>query len=159
MICADCYAYDNYRNFGSEQGMSCFFFNCISQESKQHGYYLRNSEQCFVFACYSNSEYDTAFVIICDSNDAYDNFRCADNVFASCVAKYPKYGVKLVNQSSTIQFLRNIVKDCYFNAEQTNTINASGSQENTALWNNFSNINKNSISATIATNKGNSWNT
>lgn len=158
-LVAGCTAEENYNNFGGIQAISALYRNCVSQSAIIHGYFFQNSEQCNVIGCYSNNDGDTSFVVLADNTDGGTQ-ETKDVAFISCISKYPRYGAKLVNLGSTATMQRNIVKDCYFNSVQTNTILTSGTMQSMVLEDNVTNSAENSLGATVTDllDRNNSWN-
>ena len=158
-LVVDCIAKQNYYNYGTEQGINVEYSNCISWNALQHGFFFRNSEECLAKSCTSYAEGDTSFVILADYTDGGTQEN-KDNGFFGCVSKYCKYGAKIVNSGSSAAMQRNVVKDCFLNLEQTNTIMTSGTMDSLFIEGNISNGAENSFSATVTdfVNKNNSWN-
>ena len=158
-LVADCIAKQNYYNYGTEQGINVEYSNCISWNAVQHGFFFRNSEECLAKSCTSYVEGDTSYVILADYTDGGTQEN-KDNGFFGCVSKYCKYGVKIVNSGSSATMQRNVVKDCFLNLEQTNTIMTSGTMDSLFIDGNVSNGAENSFTATVTdfVDKNNSWN-
>ena len=158
-LVAGCTAEENYNNFGGIQAINALYRNCVSQSAIIHGYFFQNSEQCNVIGCYSNNDGDTSFVVLADNTDGGTQ-ETKDVAFISSISKYPKYGAKLVNLGSTATMQRNIVKDCYFNSVQTNTILTSGTMQSMVLEDNVTNSAENNLGATVTDllDRNNSWN-
>lgn len=159
-LVSNCIGRDNYYNFGGIQAINVDYINCMSCNSLQHGYFFQNSEQCHAKSCISNLESNTSFVILADYTDGGTQEN-KDNAYLGCISKYTLYGVKVVNSGSTASMQRNIIKDCFFNQSQTNSVLTSGNMDSLILEGNVSNEAENSFSANVTNfvNKGNSWNT
>ena len=158
-LVADCIAKQNYYNYGTEQGINVEYSNCISWNAVQHGFFFRNSEECLAKSCTSYVEGDTSYVIFADYTDGGTQEN-KDNGFFGCVSKYCKYGAKIVNSGSSATMQRNVVKDCFLNLEQTNTIMTSGTMDSLFIEGNVSNGAENNFTATVTdfVDKNNSWN-
>ena len=158
-LVADCIAKQNYYNYGTEQGINVEYSNCISWNALQHGFFFNNSEQCLAKSCTSYTEGDTSFVILADYTDGGTQEN-KDNGFFGCISKYCKYGAKIVNGGSSATMQRNVIKDCFLNLEQTNTIMTNGTMDSLFIEGNVSNGAENSFTATVTdfVDKNNSWN-
>lgn len=161
-VITNCISQLNTWNYGCTQGIDVTYQGCISSGAVKFGYFLENSQQCNILNCISDSEGDTAYVIKAGIDPA-DNVAHPnkDNKIIGCVSKLSPHACKIVSVEPACEMTRNIVKDCYFNLAQTNTILMIGEMDNLILQGNVSNGAENISSAVIKDliDAGNSWNT
>lgn len=162
MLVSNCISSDNNWNYGCIRGIMATYQGCKSYNAEEFGYYLENSQQCNILSCTSDNEGDAAFVIKA-SLDPADNAAhpSKDNRIMGCISKLSPYACKIVSVEPECEMTRNIIKDCYFNLAEANTILMIGEMDNLILQNNVSNGAPNISSAVIKdfVNYGNSWNT
>lgn len=159
---SDCISQMNNWNYGCIQGIGVTYRGCSSAGAEKFGYYLENSQQCNILNCVSASEGDTAYVIKAGIDPADNTARPnKDNKIVGCISKLNPYACKIVSTEPKCEMTRNIIKDCYFNLAQTNTILMMGEMKNLILQGNVSNGAPNISSAEIEdfVDYGNSWNT
>lgn len=158
MVC-DCTGIGNYYNFGGIQDINTMYRNCFGSLAVQHDYFFQNSENCNVMNCVSTQPGDTSFVILADNTDGGTQEN-KDIAFVNCISKLGNYGSKIINIGSTASMTRNLIKNCFFNLNQANSIYTSGNMENLILHDNVSNGAENNFGATITdfVNSGNTWN-
>lgn len=158
MVC-DCTGIGNYHNFGGIQAINAMYRDCYGDLSVQHDYFLQNSENCNVMNCVSVRPGDTSFVILADYTDGGTQEN-KDIAFVNCISKLGNYGSKIVNSGSTASMTRNIIKNCFFNLNQINSIYTDGNMQNLILHDNVSNGAENNFGAEITdfVNIGNTWN-
>ena len=158
-IITNCISQLNNWNYGCTQGIDVTYKGCVSSGAVKFGYLLQNSQQCNILNCIADSEGDTAYVINANTIDGGTQPN-KDNKIIGCISKLSPYACKIVNIDSVGEMTRNIVKDCYFNLAQTNTVLMIGEMDNLILQGNISNGAPNISSATITNlvDTGNSWN-
>lgn len=156
---SNCISTGNEWNYGCIQGFMVTYQGCYSRDANKFGYYLENSQQCNVINCVSDGEGDTAYTMKSDGTDGGTQ-PTKDNKIIGCISKLSKYACKIVKVGTTAEMTRNVVKDCYFNLAETNTILMTGEMQSLILQNNVSTGAPNVSSATIENlvDAGNSWN-
>lgn len=155
----DCIAIGNYYNFGGIQAINTMYRNCAGWNAIQHGYLFQNSENSNVMNSISMADGNTSFAILADYTDGGTQEN-KDIAFVNCISKLASYGAKIVNSGSQASMTRNIIKGCFFNLSQVNTIYTSGTMQNIILHGNVSNGAGNNLGAAVTEiiDSGNTWN-
>lgn len=158
-VISDCEASGNYYNFGGLLTMDTTYQNCISENAVQHGFFFENSKNCKVINCTSKNETDTSFVILQSGSDGGTQ-DVTNIIYEQCTSYNSPYGVKVRSMGSTSVMKDNIVKECQFYSNETNTVLTSGTMAGLTLSGNVSDRNNNSLETVIENfvNVDNSWN-
>lgn len=153
-----CIAEENYCNFGSVLGVHVQYKNCVSRLAERHGYYLENSENCIVEACTSSNEGNSSFSIFASDMSETDGGKRKTNYYIGCISEDTPYGCKLTGEG--VLSMESIVRDCFFDGTQENSIVTSGAMQRLVLEGNIANGAENDFRAAIINfvNQGNSWN-
>ncbi len=151
---SDCTAAGNLYNFGGIYAMNATYENCLSQASRQYGFYFENSTASGAVHCAGVGDADASFVIL--QSDAQGK---GGVYFENCGASAVPCGVKIMSDG-TASVTDSTVKGCTFSSIGKYTVYTSGAVQRFTLAHNISDLNKNSFSTetVFLANESNSWN-
>lgn len=155
----DCWAEDNFHNFGGLLTMDTTFENCVSKNALDCGYYLENSKNCRIFNCTSEKEGNASFAIL--QTGAYGGTQEVSNiVFEDCTSIATPCGAWIGSWESTAEMYGNTIMNCCFIETGETTVHTTGTMKGLALTGNQSDQAQNRFEAQVENfvNTENSWN-